>query len=274
MSSQLSIFWETPKHMSVAEFRTKLSKGATDSLPTLLFWHEANGKTVTEGVGAGAIESKPKQASETQRAPRKQTNRIYGPKSEADLSNNKRIYNDSMARVRFFHRDRAVGIHFLGADMIAMASKNIAALLDSATQAIGPCRPRLDETDISLGLLSTPRQWVIPTMALKRPTFEFLTEEQYCQRIIEQDIQRQARILGITVPEGFFVKVTHIEDKGSKWVKVGSGEHKSGNMLMQGVEFISNLEFKGNWACGANLSKGFGVILPASFSGKNGRGLK
>lgn len=266
MQKQITLKWSVQEHMTAEAFRKRLRAVGEIEPPKMLFWHSATGKT----VGQGYCTSDPKALSKTEekrledkRKPPQNWKRKRGPKSAEDLNNEARIHDDAMAMVRFFHQRNAVGIHFVGDKMIGFANEHLPIILDSVEQALGRVRVVVQEANIALTVNGYPSSWVIPTMALKNPNFDFLSKEQYCERIIKQDILRQAHILGLDIPSEFYLKVTRIEDDSDHWVRAGAVRNgkTGGARRLKGVEFISNLNFQGSWAAGSLLSKGFGVIV-------------
>lgn len=276
MSRQLTLVWGLERHMTADLFRKRFKAVNGLEPPSILFWHEESGKT----IGQGYRFSHEKEISKTQAYKLKDARkhgsnwvRARGPRCEADLANNSRTEDDAMAMIRFFHTKRSVGIGFLGPEMIELANANLPIILDCAEQALGHCRVRPYDGELSLSLKGFPTRYVIPTLALKRPHFDFLGKRQYIERIVQQDIVRQAKILNISIPTGFYIKVTHFDDGPEHWVRTGKpkgGPNGStgGALTVKNVEFLTNLKLQGFWSAGSLVSKGFGrIILPGGARG-------
>ncbi len=264
--NQITIKWRVSAHMTAGDFRKRLRAVNGMELPRLLFWHDESGETIRCGH-TRTVESNGEETSEKRKRVDNSA-RKRGPRSEESLKDESRVDDDAMPTIRFFHTKSFVGIHFVGPEMIEFASKNIPLIIDSVEQAIGNKEIKVLSYTVDLRPRLIPKMWFIPSLALKNPTFEFLSVEKYCERIISQDIRRQAKILGLEVPDNFYVRIASIGDKGTHWVRSGSGPKTGGALRLKDVKFLTNVDLKGCWAAGALISKGFGAILdPAAPSG-------
>lgn len=268
---QITIKWRLSEHMTAGDFRKRLRSVNGVELPKLLFWHDESGQTVRCGhtrAQSGDASTVEKKRDRIDNSARKR-----GPRTEAALLDDSRASDDAMPTIRFFHSKSFVGIHFLGSEMIEFASRNIALLIDSARQALGPVEFEVQEPDLEMKPRLTPRTYFIPSLALRNPSFEFISVEQYCERIIQQDLRRQAAILGIDAPDNLYVRVTSIGDPGTHWVRTNSGQKTGGALRLKDVKFITNADLKGSWSAGSLISKGFGSILnPAATAAMSLRG--
>ena len=258
--NQLSLRWRLSGHMTAGDFRKRLRSADEKGLPNLLFWHDDSGQSIRCG-------QKSKQAemveSVAPHRPKRSDNsaRRRGPSSAESLKDDSRVRDDAMPMIRFFHTRTCVGIHFVGPDMIKFASDNIPAILDAADLALKSAPVQTLDFDLDIKARVTPRTYFIPSLALRRPNFDFLSVEKYCARIIEQDIRRQCMVLGLDAPDNLYVRIASIGDKGTHWVRMGSGPKTGGALRLKDVKFICNVDLKGSWVAGSLTSKGFGSIL-------------
>lgn len=258
--NQLSLRWRLSGHMTAGDFRKRLRSADEKGLPNLLFWHDESGQTIRCGRKSGSPDER--EANPPQVTKRSDNSaRRRGPASEESLKDDSRVRDDAMPMIRFFHTRTCVGIHFVGPEMIKFASDNIPAILDAADLALKSAPVQTLDFDLDIKSRVTPRTYFIPSLALRRPNFDFLSVEKYCARIIEQDIRRQCMVLGLDVPNNLYVRIASIGDKGTHWVRMGSGPKTGGALRLKDVKFICNVDLKGSWVAGSLTSKGFGSIL-------------